>query len=67
MNFSPEEAGRYLGTNDQPVAVATLSWWRSKGKGPAFLKIGGRVMYTQAQLDAYKATCVRSPSQKVSS
>ena len=27
------------------VAIGTLANWRSKGQGPAFKKIGGRVVY----------------------
>jgi len=31
----------------------TLANWRSSGKGPAFIKVGGRVMYDDADVDAW--------------
>ncbi len=45
---SVEEAAGYL-----RVAVSTLNKWRVQGRGPRFAKVGGRVRYTQADLDAY--------------
>ena len=32
---------------------STLERWRSKGEGPVFHKIGGRIYYTRADLDAW--------------
>ena len=54
MRFPPEqrrrprEAAHYLG-----VSVDTLESWRSQQRGPAFIKIGGRIHYEQSALDAY--------------
>ncbi|MCB6177531.1 helix-turn-helix domain-containing protein [Rhodobacter sp. Har01] len=46
---SPETAAKYLDTAEQ-----TLADWRCKGVGPAFKKIGQRmVRYRKEDLDAY--------------
>lgn len=42
------EAADYLG-----VGVSTLDKMRMEGRGPRYLKIGGRVFYRQSDLDAY--------------
>lgn len=57
----PDEAGRYLGTANHPVPLSTLQWWRSSGRGPKYLKIGKRVVYARADLDAYRTSCLREP------
>jgi hypothetical protein len=47
--LSPEVAARYLDT-----AESTLADWRMKGKGPAFARVGQRmVRYAKADLDAF--------------
>jgi len=33
--------------------------WRTVGRGPKFLKLGGRVLYPRSELNAYKAACLR--------
>lgn len=43
--ISPVEAGRRLG-----VTHETLANWRVIGRGPRYLKIGGRVRYRLADL-----------------
>ena len=47
-----DQAADYLGTS-----VATLYYWRTCGKGPASFKVGRRVMYDRADLDAFLAAC----------
>ena len=49
------------------VAASTLENWRSRGNtGPAFLKIGRRVLYDPRDIEAWKLTCrVRSTSERV--
>lgn len=37
------------------VAVRTLSNWRSLGTGPKFTKVGGRILYPQAEVEAWEA------------
>jgi hypothetical protein len=46
----PKNAGLYLGK-----AEKTLATWRTKRKGPKWVKIDGRVYYYQSDLDAYAA------------
>lgn len=48
-------AARYLGT----ISVRTLANWRSKGEGPPFVKIGGRVLYSVAAVIEWERTRVR--------
>jgi hypothetical protein len=45
----PAEASAYL-----RVAERTLANWRTKGEGPRFLKLGGRVFYSTEELDRWK-------------
>lgn len=46
-----KEAAIYLG-----VAAQTLNRWRMKaGEGPPFVKLGRRVVYERADLDAFLA------------
>lgn len=48
-NMRTEAAARYL-----TLDPATLADWRSEpGKGPAYRKVGGRVIYSVADLDAW--------------
>ena len=47
--FTTREAAQYLG-----LAKITLDIWRSKGKPPAYIKIGNRaIRYRRADLDAF--------------
>ncbi len=43
-----EEAARYL-----RLARPTLEAWRTRGGGPAFIKLGKAVRYRQTDLDEY--------------
>lgn len=43
-----EEAAEFL-----RVPVSTLRFWRHRGTGPRSARIGGRVMYRQADLEAW--------------
>jgi hypothetical protein len=36
------------------VAVRTLSNWRSLGTGPKFTKVGGRILYPLAEVEAFE-------------
>ena len=42
------DAAEYLG-----VTYATLATWACLGKGPKFIKLGGKVVYLQKHLDEY--------------
>ena len=43
------DAAEYLGG----LSVGTLRTWRYKGEGMKFIKMGRRVLYDQADLDAF--------------
>lgn len=52
------------------ISEATLERWRGAGIGPKFLKLCGRVLYRQADIEAYEESCVTTkrrnrPSQAV--
>lgn len=47
---TPEDAARYL-----DIKPHTLAVWRWKGTGPAFIRVGRRIRYRQADLDAWLA------------
>lgn len=46
--LNTREAAKYL-----RLRPATLERWRSVGGGPAYRKLGGRVVYAQRELDAF--------------
>jgi excisionase family DNA binding protein len=46
--MTPKEAGEYL-----KISVNTLAAWRSKKRGPQFIKTGRTVKYSRADLDSY--------------
>lgn len=46
---------RWLGQ----VTKATLATWRSRGNGPAFVKVGGRVLYRVTDVEAYETKNTR--------
>ena len=47
---------RYYATNDPALALiakpGALVQWRHYGRGPAYVKLGGRVLYSGADLNA---------------
>jgi hypothetical protein len=51
-----EDAGRYLAPV-RPIPPSTLQWWRHVGRGPQYFKVGKRVIYARADLDAYREAC----------
>ncbi|MDZ4842918.1 MAG: helix-turn-helix domain-containing protein [Hyphomicrobium aestuarii] len=52
MKLDAKAAGERLGG----ATEKTLANWRCYGKGPPFYKIGGRIRYAAADLDAWLAT-----------
>lgn len=52
------EAARFLG-----VSIRTLEKHRTYGTGPTYLKIGGRVVYAVADLQAWSATGARKSTR----
>jgi predicted site-specific integrase-resolvase len=50
------------------VSETTLERWRSIGVGPAFLKLQGRIVYREQDLEAYEQQCLRqSTAQRATS
>lgn len=48
VTLAPKEAARRLG-----IESSTLANWRWSGRGPRYVKIGGRVRYRAADLADY--------------
>ena len=46
--MEPAEVAAYLGVSED-----TLARWRSSGEGPASIRVGQRVAYTERAVDAY--------------
>lgn len=42
------------------ISTSTLERWRWSGDGPVFLKLGGRVVYRLADIEAFEAEKLRS-------
>jgi len=40
------------------LSEATLERWRSEGLGPKFLKLCGRVIYRQVDIEAFEESCL---------
>jgi hypothetical protein len=45
------------------ISEATLERWRSEGIGPKFLKLCGRVLYRQVDIEAYEESCLATFDQ----
>ena len=41
------------------ISHRTLERWRWAGEGPCYLKIGGRVVYRQEDIEAYEVSQLR--------
>ena len=48
------------------LSVRTLQRWRWQGKGPAFLKLGGRVVYRIADVEVWEERNRRAPAENAS-
>lgn len=49
------------------ISEASLERWRTEGIGPVYLKLQGRVLYRQQDIESYEARHLRrSPSEPVS-
>ena len=48
LTLAPQEAAECLG-----IGVATLANWRWNGRGPRFVKLGGRIRYRAIDIVAY--------------
>lgn len=59
--LTPQELAERWGGS---VGVRTLANWRSVGKGPRYMKLGGRVAYEVSVIEAWeRARSVRSTSE----
>lgn len=55
--LTTDEAAQYLG-----LAPGTLQNWRGAGRGPPFIRLGGRIVYDPAHLDRWlRAQTVMPP------
>ena len=42
------------------IHVGTLDQWRTKGIGPVFLKLNGRILYRVCDVEAFEKQCLRN-------
>lgn len=47
------------------ISEATLERWRNARIGPKFLKLCGRVLYRQAEIEAYEESCLATSTKTV--
>jgi hypothetical protein len=47
------------------LSPRTLERWRWLGQGPQYLKVGGRVVYRLADIEAFEAARARIPTPPV--
>jgi len=62
----PEHYSEKLLARRWGLSHRTLERWRNSGIGPAFLKVGGRIIYSRTDVLAYEATCRQVPGATVS-
>lgn len=55
INLTPREAAARL-----RVTHGTLANWRVRGEGPLFIKMGRKVLYPMAQVEAFEVAQLRS-------
>lgn len=57
----------YLSPNDLAdhwnISPRTLERWRWLQQGPAYVKVGGSVRYSRADIEAFERRCRRQASQ----
>lgn len=54
--MTTDEVAQYLG-----LAPSTLNTWRSRGRGPQFIKVGKLVRYSRSEVDYWLGNVSRSP------
>lgn len=57
--LTPQEVVDYF---DGMINLNTLANWRHKNRGPAYLKIGGRVRYPKSVIEQFKHSSYRDPA-----
>lgn len=51
--LDPRDAGTFLGGSKKPLPTGTLANWRSRGEGPAYIRIGHSIRYLKSDLIAF--------------
>jgi hypothetical protein len=46
----PKLAGVFLGGSITPISKSTLAYWRSRGTGPDYIRIGNSIRYLVSDL-----------------
>jgi len=59
-----KSAAAYLEAKGWKISVDTMNRWRSKGKGPNYVKWGGRILYYPSDLDRFVEEQKVVPSEK---
>lgn len=57
-HHTKDEAAAELG-----LTMGTLDQWRSQGKGPPYLKFGGRIYYPRAEFETWVREQIRHPGR----
>lgn len=57
-----ELAERLGGDEEERVSVRTLEDWRHDGKGPAFIRVGGKVRYRLKDVEAWEESNLVIPA-----
>jgi hypothetical protein len=47
------------------ISEASLERWRSEGIGPKFLKLPGRVLYRQVDIEAFEESCLATSTKSL--
>ena len=50
---NPQEAAEFLARNGTPFTHKTLAVWRSQNHGPAYIKLKGRIFYSEEALEKF--------------
>ncbi len=45
------------------ISEASLECWRSEGIGPKFLKLPGRVLYRQVDIEEFEESCLSTSTK----
>lgn len=46
------------------IHIVTLSNWRAQGRGPAYVKLGSKVLYPVDVIEAYEQAGARQPGKE---
>lgn len=60
MNLTTQETAARLRVN-----VGTLANWRVRGEGPRFIKLGRKVLYPLAELEAFEQRMLRASTSQI--